>query len=190
MQAPRKDTADPSAARHIAFGERIYDADTAGIAWRVESGAVRLDRLVGDERHFAGIALKGDVIGAETLLFGRYAFEAHALGDCVIAPWLNADAAPSGERLLQTLAAAERRAADALALRYGEAVERVRRLFLLLAEPRPGQATLIPIPGLKDMAEMTGLTVETVSRVLGRFKKSGLLQKRGRHAGLLAADAF
>ncbi len=177
--------------RQISLGELIHDAGAAGIAWRLQSGAVRLDRVIGDERHFAGLALKGDVIGAETLLFGSYAFEARALGDCTLEAWLDPGSQPSGESLLQTLAATERRAADALALRYGEAMERVRRLFQLLArEPKPGQAAPILIPGLKDMAEMTGLTVETVSRVVSRLRKSGLLQKRGRHAGLLLTEAF
>jgi len=172
----------------IAIGERIYASGMEGIAWRVKSGAVRLDRVGGEGRSFAGLALQGDVIGAETLLFGRYSFEAHAIGDCELEPWLSPDKAPSGESLLQTLAAAERRAADALALRAGEAFERVRHLCLLLARARNDDRREFAIPGLKDMAEITDLTMETVSRAMSHLRKTGLLQRRGRRLGLVLSD--
>jgi CRP/FNR family nitrogen fixation transcriptional regulator len=180
--------------RNITGGEFIYGAGKEGIAWRIRSGAVRLDRISSipgspsgtETRSFAGLALAGDVIGAETLLFGHYSFEAHALGNGTLEPWLAPETALSGESLLQTLAAAERRAADALSLRVGEAFGRVRQLILLLARERSNAAVkLISIPGLRDMAEMTGLTVETVSRAISHLRKSGLLQKNGRHSALV-----
>ncbi len=175
--------------RRIAIGGRIYAAGSEGIAWRVRSGAVRLDRVTGDGRNYAGLALRGDVIGAETLLFGKYSFEASAIGDCEIVPWLAADRALSGESLLQTLAAAERRAADALALRAGEAFERVRQLCLLLARYRDKGRPEITIPGLRDMAAITNLTEATVSRAMSRLCRMGILQRQGRRRGLLLADA-
>jgi len=177
--------------RKIPIGERIYSAGSEGIAWRVRSGAVRLDRVTaaggGD---YAGLALRGDVIGAETLLFGTYSFEASAIGDCELEPWLAADKALSGESLLQTLAAAERRAADALALRAGEAFERVRRLCLLLARYRDDGRGEIAIPELRDMAAITNLTEATVSRAMSRLSRMGILHRQGRRRGLmlLAAD--
>lgn len=199
MQAESfKATSTPSRAlygpRNITGGEFIYGAGKEGIAWRIRSGAVRLDRISSipnspsgtETRSFAGLALAGDVIGAETLLFGHYSFEAHALGNGTLEPWLAPETALSGESLLQTLAAAERRAADALSLRVGEAFGRVRQLILLLARERSNAAVkLISIPGLRDMAEMTGLTVETVSRAISHLRKSGLLQKNGRHTALV-----
>ena len=149
--------------RKIPIGERIYSAGSEGIAWRVRSGAVRLDRITPEGSDYAGLALRGDVIGAETLLFGKYSFAASAIGDCELEPWLAADKALSGENLLQTLAAAERRAADALALRAGEAFERVRQLCLLLARYRDEGRKEIMIPELRDMAAITNLTEATVS---------------------------
>jgi len=176
--------------RKIPIGERIYAAGSAGIAWRVRSGAVRLDRVTDEASHYAGLALRGDVIGAETLLFGKYSFAASAIGDCELEPWLAADKAFSGESLLQTLAAAERRAADALALRAGEAFERVRQLCLLLARYRDEGRKEITIPELRDMAAITNLTEETVSRAMSRLRHMGLLQRQGRRRGrmLVATD--
>lgn len=175
--------------RQISIGERIYAAGSEGIAWRVKSGAVRLDRVTAEGSNYAGLALRGDVIGAETLLFGKYSFDAGAIGDCKLEPWLAADKAPSGESLLQTLAAAERRAADALALRAGAAFERVRQLCLLLARYRDEGRKEITIPELRDMAAITNLTEETVSRAMSRLCRLGMLQRRGRRHGLMLVAA-
>ena len=171
--------------RKIPIGERIYSAGSEGIAWRVRSGAVRLDRITPEGSDYAGLALRGDVIGAETLLFGKYSFAASAIGDCELEPWLAADKALSGENLLQTLAAAERRAADALALRAGEAFERVRQLCLLLARYRDEGRKEIMITELRDMAAITNLTEATVSRAMSRLRRLGILQRRGRRHGLM-----
>ena len=175
--------------RKISIGERIYAAGSEGIAWRVKSGAVRLDRITPGGSDYAGLALRGDVIGAETLLFGKYSFAACAIGDCELEPWLAADKALSGENLLQTLAAAERRAADALALRAGEAFERVRQLCLLLARYRDEGRKEITIPELRDMAAITNLTEATVSRAMSRLRRLGILQRRGRRHGLMRVTA-
>jgi CRP-like cAMP-binding protein len=176
--------------RRIPIGERIYAAGSEGIAWRVKSGAVRLDRITSAGSDYAGLALRGDVIGAETLLFGTYSFAAYAIGDCELEPWLAADKALSGENLLQTLAAAERRAADALALRAGEAFERVRQLCLLLARYCDEGRREITIPELRDMAVITNLTEETVSRAMSRLRRMGLLQRQNRrHGRMLVTDA-
>lgn len=175
--------------RRIAIGGRIHAAGTEGIAWRVKSGAVRLDRITAAGGNYAGLALRGDVIGAETLLFGKYSFEASAIGDCELEPWLAADKAPSGESLLQTLAAAERRAADALALRAGEAFERVRQLCLLLARYRDDDRKEIAIPELSDMAAITNLTEATVSRAMSRLRRMGILQRQSRRRALVLVGA-
>ena len=175
--------------RKIPIGERIYAAGAEGIAWRVKSGAVRLDRIDAEGSNYAGLALRGDVIGAETLLFGTYSFAASAIGDCELEPWLAADKALSGESLLQTLAAAERRAADALALRAGEAFERVRQLCLLLARNGDPGRKEITIPELRDMAAITNLTEATVSRAMSRLRRLGILQRNDRRHGLLLVAA-
>lgn len=189
IATPVSASAEPNQSlRRIAIGERIHEAGAEGIAWRVASGAVRLDRVAAGGRSFAGLALRGDVIGAESMVFGRYSFEASAIGDCELEPWLPVGREVSGASLLQTLAATERRAADALALRAGEAFDRVRQLCLLLARDRADGRREVTIPGLKDMAEITGLTVETVSRAMSQLRKSGMLQRHGRRFGLIFAE--
>ena len=181
----------PLLGRYIAPDELIYAAGDRGIAWRIASGVVRLDRPGSDEVGFAGLALSGDLIGVETLLLGQYSLSARAIKGCQLLAWSPSSDDPSSDTMARIFSAIERRAADALALRCGDAFDRMRRLFRLLADEQPDQATIqVTIPSLKDMAEMTGLTRETASRTITQFVKSGLLIKLDRHTGLVEAGHF
>lgn len=165
----------------IARGRTIYLAGEEGTAWRVRSGAVRLDQPGPGAPQFAGLAQTGDVIGAETLLFGRYTFTARVLSPCVLEPWFTGQAEPSGETLLVMLAAAERRMADVLALRSGKAGDRVRRLveFMSSRLGKGRRSARLSLPRLKDIAEITDLTVETVSRTITHLGEEGALEVFG-----------
>jgi CRP-like cAMP-binding protein len=169
--------------RSVSRGKEIYLAGEAGPAWRVVSGTVRLDQPGPEGRQFAGLALTGDVIGAETLLFGRYTFTARALSPCVLEPWLAGDDQPSGETLLGMLAAAERRMVEVLALRSGKAGDRIRRLFAFmsarLAQGR--RSARLALPRLRDIAEITDLSIETVSRTITHLGAEGSLEVYGRY---------
>lgn len=173
----------------FAQGQRIYTAGSAGSAWRVSSGSLRLDRPDHEsETSFANLAIKGDVIGAEILLFGCYTFTATALADCTLSPWPEGCAVQAGDSLLHTLAKNERRAADVIALRCGQAADRVRRLVMLLAQQRdetvacglvnsatPSTEWQVTLPARQDMAEITALTLETVSRMVSQLRRAGIL---------------
>lgn len=169
--------------QRFAAGQSIYTHGTAGNAWRVVSGSVRLDRLeLKGEQGFANLAIRGDIIGAETLLFGSYTFTATALTPCLLTPWPEGSCAPAGESLLRTMARAEHRASEVMALRCGQAAERVRRLVLLLASPceeagsvRSKQRQVI-LPPRQDMADITALTLETVSRMVSGLRRAGILK--------------
>ena len=148
------------------------------MAWRVTSGSLRLDRPDAEgETSFANLAIKGDIIGAETLLFGHYTFTATALSNSVLSPWPEGCGAPAGESLLHTLAKTEQRAADVIALRCGQANVRVRRLVMLLAQQPDERASglLVTLPTRQDMAEITALTLETVSRMISGLRRAGIL---------------
>ena len=61
-------------------GEMIFQARGDGMAWRVRRGVVRLDTPgPSGEMTFASLAIAGDILGCETLLFGAYTFTATAL---------------------------------------------------------------------------------------------------------------
>lgn len=157
--------------RHLDKGKLLYCAGQYGHAWQLVNGAVRLNSYENEEPAFAGLAVAGDVVGAETLLRGHYDFEACALSFCLIKPWY-----PQDEHELLTLyAAAAQRTASVLALRSGSAEERVRCLIDLLAKGQGPYAdpASICLPSLRNIGEITGLTLETVSRVFSRWRSLG-----------------
>jgi CRP/FNR family nitrogen fixation transcriptional regulator len=175
----------PTASNDRRFdqGQRIHDIDEIGSAWRVTAGAVRFDAPDGEGGlTFAGLAAVGDIVGAETLLFGRCAFRAIALTPCSLTPWPGAVAAEEPSPL-QALACAERRAARVVALRAGQAADRVTRLIRLLAPVGGGAGGLAVMPTLRDMADITALTVETVSRALSALRRKGVFAPQGERRG-------
>lgn len=178
-QKAKKPTAvAPVQPRSFKRGESVYASGERGQAWRVLSGAVRLDTADPAGPTFANLALAGDVIGAEALVDGRYAFRAQALTACVLTPWKESRTA-----LLGLFAAAQRRAAEVVALRGGRAADRVARLVRLLgqgSEPVLAGSQIV-MPRLRDVADITDLTVETVSRIAAPGR-SGELRGRPRRS--------
>ena len=160
-------------------GQRVHAAGQPGSGERVLRGAVRLERVAADgSREFAGLAVRGDVFGAETLTSGHYGFDAFALVDAELGCWSHPARLPAAPALALALDGLERRAADALALRSGAPVERVRRLILMLAD-----GGVVPIPPLKDIGAITGLAGETVCRALAALKRNGDLRRSGPKLG-------
>lgn len=158
--------------RSCLAGEGIYSAGGNGQAWRVHSGVVRLDTVVAPgDFSFASLAIKGDIIGCETMLFGVYTFAASALTQCLLSPWPEGEGAPAGESLLQSLAIAQTRAAEVVALRGGEAMARVLNLVRLLADNSGG----VILPARQDIADITDLRFETISRIVKRLERAAVL---------------
>lgn len=174
-----------SDARPLDAGERLHEAHAPGSAWRVVSGAVRLDTLDEEDGEpvFAGLAVPGDIVGAETLLLGQCHFRATALTPTVLTPWPGTVGSPSAS-LLGALARTEQRAAKVVALRAGQAIERVKRLIQLLVPENGGESLAhIVLPPLRDMADITALTIETVSRSLSGLRRQGVLESTGQRRG-------
>jgi len=165
-----------SCCRELAAGQQLYWAGKSGCAWLLLDGSIRLDRDdVANESGFAGLAIKGDILGAETLLLGHYAFTATALTRCKLEPRAGPEQVDH-TKLFKALADAERRAADAIALRCGTATTRIQRLVALIAHAIPTQTmTRLMLPCLRDMADITALTVGTVSRTLTQMQADGSL---------------
>lgn len=173
-------------ARHCAVGDGIYHAGHAGLAWRVQRGVVRLDTMTaGGEAAFASLAIAGDIIGCETMLFGAYTFSASALTQCELAPWPEGTTAPASSSLLQSLATAQQRAAEVVALRGGEAINRVVGLIRLLAD----EAGNVVLPARQDIADITDLRFETISRLIKRLERAHVLLPR-KMTGVHATRSF
>ena len=152
--------------------QAIYVAGAEGLAWRVKSGVVRLDtNTKNGGLSFASLAIAGDIVGCETMLFGAYTFSASALTRCELTPWPEGEPAGASESLLESLALAQRRAADVIALRGGQASERVLGLIRLLGDG----AGRVVLPTRQDIADITDLRFETISRIIKGLERLGVL---------------
>lgn len=152
--------------------QAIYVAGAEGLAWRVKSGVVRLDtNTKNGGLSFASLAIAGDIVGCETMLFGAYTFSASALTRCELTPWPEGEPAGASESLLESLALAQRRAADVIALRGGQASERVLGLIRLLGDG----AGRVVLPTRQDIADITDLRFETISRIIKGLERVGVL---------------
>ncbi len=167
----RRKPATPRSSLCLEPGHKLYHAGSEGLAWRLSRGVVRLDTVLHGETSFASLAIAGDILGCETLLFGAYTFSASALTHCELTPWPEGEGAASGESLLESLALAQRRAADVVALRGGQAADRVLGLIRLLGD----EAGRVVLPTRQDIADITNLRFETISRIIKSLERSRIL---------------
>ncbi len=159
-------------ARQLAAGQGVYQAGADGLAWRLNSGVIRLDNAGSSgEISFASLAIPGDILGCETMLFGCYTFSATALTQCELSPWPEGAGAMAGDSLLASLAQAQQRAAEIVALRGGQAADRVLGLIRLFTD-NAGQVVL---PTRQDIADITDLRFETISRIIKMLERSKVL---------------
>lgn len=168
---PGQITHPVSATRYVRRGGEICRPGAAGRPWRVLQGSIRLDHVVDDEHALAGLAVAGDIIGLETLLDNRYRYQASALVSCQLEPWYPDTAEDPAQASLQWLIASQARTVDMLALRIGRAHERICRLFTMLGHMP------VELPRLRDIAEITGLVKETVSRTITELHAQGLIRQ-------------
>ncbi|MDP2370214.1 Crp/Fnr family transcriptional regulator [Rhodoferax sp.] len=157
-------------SRHFKRAQRVHQIGDQGQAWYVQSGAVRLDAMSPEGLTFAALAVTGDIIGTDALVGGRYAFAARALTPCVLTPWELSQSTP----VLELMSAAQRRAAEVVALRCGRAEDRVARLVRLLGSDGVQRHSDFRVltPRLRDVADITNLAPETVSRIANATQRS------------------
>lgn len=181
-------------------GEEIYAQDEdADLIYRLVRGAVRTSHLQADGRRQIGdFYYEGDVIGVETGATHRYAAE--ALGDCeVLAMRRTGSAAYDAgrlDRMIWQATAVELGRAQSHMLLLGRATayEKVARFLLDLAGRFRDELVSLPM-SRQDMADYLGLTIETISRMLGRLQAEGLVEFVGarryriRRPGALAGTA-
>ncbi|ABG04762.1 transcriptional regulator, Crp/Fnr family [Rubrobacter xylanophilus DSM 9941] len=177
--------------RGYAAGERIYSGgDPAGTFYVVAVGKVKLVRPSAQGRDvLLEILGPGDTLGTVPM-FGDdvYPDSAEAQTDCCLLAITAADLRTVVERyppvahtLLEVLSGQLRSAREAIRQASAGSVEsRVAASLLKLADrlgsDRRGE-TLIQVPLTRqDLADMTGAQVETVSRVMSRWRKEGLIR--------------
>jgi CRP/FNR family transcriptional regulator len=178
----------------------VVEGDPITHYFRILAGTVRLYNAIADGRRqvidFLG---EGECFGLTGL--ERHAYSVEAIGRVTMVryPRQQVEAAmqanPMLARRLFELACAELRQAQRQMLLLGRksAEEKIASFLVMLAEHADGDdeaANVINIPmSRQDMADYLGLTIETVSRTISRFKHRGLIALAGRqHVAVCAPD--
>jgi len=174
----------------------VVEGDPVDHYYRILSGTIRLYKSVADGRRqvidFLG---EGGCFGLTGLERHAYSVEAITPVTMIRCPRRSLEAAietnPELARQLFELACAELGQAQRQMLLLGRksADEKIASFLLSLAERVDGQNGVTNVVHLsmsrQDMADYLGLTIETVSRTLSRFKRDDLIALPGRQEVVL-----
>lgn len=182
--------------RRLARGQTlIWEGDDSVVVANVIEGVLKLSTSLGDGREqIVGIAYPSDFIGrpfgrrscqsvtaltdSKLCLFSRVEFDAFARSQ----PDLE------HELLQRTLRELDRARSFMTLLARKTAAERVATLLLDVAQRlgQPGERIELPFTR-QQMADLLGMTIETVSRQLSRLKRQGIVALPDRR-GLVIRD--
>lgn len=187
--------------RHYASGSFVfYQEDEANTFYVLVQGKVRMTQITPEGHqvivHFFG---PGQGVGIIAVL-GQFAYPltAETIEDCVFLVW---DSALMNQ-LMEKYPRLAINAARLLAVRFRELQDRYRELATERVERRVARTLLrlakqlgqkveagilINMPlSRRDLAEMTGTTLYTVSRILSKWEQDGLV-KTGREQVIICA---
>ena len=169
----------------IGKGEELFaEGDDAEFFYQVVSGAIRSYKLLSDgRRQIDAFHLRGDILGLEA--GGEHRFSAEAIGGATVIAYrrsrlsalVDDDAAFRDRIMTATLRSLERAQAHMLLLGRKTAQEKMATLLLDMAERLSRDDEHFDLPMQRsDIADHLGLTIETVSRTLTQFVRSGLIR--------------
>ncbi|WP_159952691.1 MULTISPECIES: helix-turn-helix domain-containing protein [unclassified Rhizobium] len=203
------DTRPAPAARAASFADRISVArlspistftaeaeiyaqgEKSGAFYQIEYGAVRIFRLLADgRRQVIAFHLAGETFGFEPE--DNHHFFAETLVPTALRTFTQPrhDAVPANmmKAALQAMIKAQQ---HLLVIGRQNAGERIAA-FLMDMLNRQGEHDQVELPmSRQDMADYLGLTIETVSRVLSRFRAQGVIRlHNSRSVELLKLDTL
>ncbi len=177
--------------RALARGEfYFHQGDPATMLYVLLSGEARMLQVTSEgDQVLLGFLAQGDMFGGVAFLGQRdYPVSVEAIQDCTAAGW-NGDVMA---RLMEQHPRIARNALEHMSNRIQELQDRLRELSterverrvantLLRLAQQSGQKTrdgiLIPFAiSRQDIAEMTGTTLYTVSRILSRWEQQGIVE--------------
>ncbi|ARN74742.1 fumarate/nitrate reduction transcriptional regulator Fnr [Oceanicoccus sagamiensis] len=190
--------------RPIQKGDHLYrESDAFTSVYAVRSGAIKAYRLTGDgQEQVTGFYFPGEIIGMDGISKDQYACSAKALETSAVCeiPFhrleeLSAQV-PTMQRHFFQLMSQEITMDQQLItmLSKNSAEERVAALLISISARnarRKLSKTSFRLPMSRtDIGNFLGLTVETVSRVISRFNKQGLITVESKEITLLDLDGL
>jgi CRP/FNR family transcriptional regulator len=186
--------------RRIEAKEHVFcEGDPRTHVFRIEEGVIALSKLLGDgRRQIIEFGYPGDYIGLGTLR--EHIFDAQATCAakvrCLSATALEQEASRDASLALRLYKAvsAELAATRSLLVSVGQqsAMERVAGFLLGLTSRASSEEdeTVVKLPMRRsDIADLLGLTIETVSRTITKLRTMGVIEvKRGTEVHILDSD--
>ncbi|GEP55087.1 helix-turn-helix domain-containing protein [Reyranella soli] len=169
----------------LTRGEELFaEGDEAEYFYKVVSGAIRSYKLLSDgRRQIDAFHLRGDIFGLEA--GSEHRFSAEAVGDVQVIAYrrsrlsaiIEQDAVFRDRIMTATLRNLQRAQDHMLLLGRKTAQEKLATFLLDMAERLSGDDEHFDLPMQRsDIADHLGLTIETVSRTLTQFTRSGLIR--------------
>lgn len=172
----------------------------AEAAFTLREGIIKLVRdQPGGRSQIVRLLVGGDFFGAEGLFGEPHHHSAFALTPvalCRLPNTLLEQLRAEDPNFTDAMLGRWRRAlseVESLALELGnrKAEERVASFLLQWQRKHGAQAQWLPLPlSRSELGELLGLRVETVSRVMARWKRQRLFEERSRHIRLLQPEAL
>lgn len=176
------------------------EGESSGYLYLLRTGQLKLTNLSANGREqIIGIGLPGHLLGFHTMDDTAHSYTAEALTPVSVCTISRVDM----EEVLRENPAVARRVIDIINEELVRARGLVRLLgrktsvekvaaFVLSLSPlgfRNGTPTELPLPlSRQEMADLLGLTVETVSRHMSEFKRAGIVDAPRGHVTILDAD--
>ncbi len=155
--------------KSLKKGESLFREGDSGTLWRVEQGAILLQKATEDGVALTQMALPGDIIGLEGLCNRPYTNSAVALVETkLIQQGVTGDFsafAAVAEGYFQQ----QQRMHDVSKLRTGSVASRLKYLVQMLAKSKDGKREKLDrkdLPTLREMSQIMDITGETICREL------------------------
>ncbi len=190
--------------RPLQKGEHLYrEGDAFASVYAVRSGAIKAYRITGDgQEQVTGFYFPGEILGMDGISKDKYACSAKALETAAVCeiPFNRLEELstelPSMQRHFFQLMSQEITSDQQLItlLSKNSAEERIAALLISISARnarRKLSKTHFRLPMSRtDIGNFLGLTVETVSRVISRFNKQGLIGVESKEITLLDLDGL
>ncbi|MBM7323257.1 helix-turn-helix domain-containing protein [Agrobacterium sp. S2] len=173
-----------------ASGSEIYaQGEKSGSLYRIESGAVRIYRLLTDgRRQVVAFHVQGETFGFEA--WGCRSFYAEAIVPTGLTS-IEAEGSEihRGDLMALALRSMIRAQEHLLVVGRQSALEKLA-VFLVDLDRRQGDVGIIDLPMTRtDIGDYLGMTVETVSRSMSRLREKGIVRlKNARCIEILRRD--
>jgi CRP/FNR family nitrogen fixation transcriptional regulator len=169
-------------ARYRDDAEIFCEGDPADYVYQVASGAVRLVRLMSDgRRQINSFYFAGDIFGLDADKVHRFSAEAIGRSEILLIKRsvflreLRRDAELMDELWTQTTAELRRAQEHMITLGRKSAYERVADFLIDVSTPLFHSGAVELPMSRTDIADYLGLTIETVSRMLTRLQRNGVI---------------